>query len=680
MGAKQRRPHIQPLNLMIFNEKKPETLEEYWDGWRQHFEEQEDGHLCEPHELLRECWKRQMNRPNDISAEDVPTLIDLENAFRTTKMGKAHFYDFLPPELAHVGAKWLARYMYSLMLKQFGELAEPICLKGGCFVHAYKGKGEASDPNNHRALMISSVVAKCFHRCFRQDIAEDMEDMALPLQLGGRPQRGVNLAAQAVIAYASWKRAAKQSHAILFVDVSQAYYRLFRQCITMTSDFDDGAVKLFQELGLPPEEFHRFCEDLKTANAFHDRPHRGYQAAMIDEALNSTWFHMRGDLRPSVTRRGSRPGDSIADTLFSFAFCSLMRDVKQRLQTEGLLEQVPWCPDEPLRAHKAAREGLDLLGPIWADDLAMLMSCEDPSKLIPKVQRYAIITAQRLRRAGMHVNFSAGKTEVALRFFGAKAKQIRVDLYKHAQPCILLDEVGVSLKVAARYKHLGTLFAPSGSMMPEMRQRFGIANQRFTQLTRSIFSRGTLRLQRKTALFGCLVLTGLWHNIAVWPCLSNKEAVECSNKLFRLCRRLAVAHFGQDAFHWGPERVFATLQLPMFQEVHRAERLSYFRQLVHVGEDHLWALVYCEGAWLQQVMDDMNWLTEQVMTELPATPACDHFRLWLDLVTEAPQKWGKVVKRGKWHACMQRVKQYEWDTWNHDLLDKMGHHSALRSQ
>lgn len=154
-----------------------------------------------------------------------------------------------------------------------------------------KGKGAASDPQNHRALMVSSVLAKCIHRCFRQDIGEDMEDMALPLQLGGRPKRGVNQAAHAVISFASLKRAAKKSHAILFVDISQAYYRLFRQCITMTSDFDDAAVKLFQELGLPPENFQSFCEALKRDNAFQDRPYRAYQAEMIDETLNSTWFN-----------------------------------------------------------------------------------------------------------------------------------------------------------------------------------------------------------------------------------------------------------------------------------------------------------------------------------------------------------------------------------------------------
>ena len=670
VGMRQKRSHIQPLNLMIFDGKKPETLEEYWDGWRQHFEKQEDGHLCEPETLLRRCWLRQRKRPNEVNAEDIPTLLDLETAFKATKAGKAHFYDMLPPELAHAGSKWMARYMYSLLLKQFGELAEPICLKGGCLVHAYKGKGAASDPQNHRALMVSSVLAKCFHRCFRQDIGEDMEDMALPLQLGGRPKRGVNQAAHAVISFASWKRAAKTSHAILFVDISQAYYRLFRQCITMTSDFDDAAVKLFQELGLPPEEFHSFCEALKRDNAFQDRPHRAYQAEMIDETLNSTWFNLRGDARPSVTNRGSRPGDSIADTLFSFAFCSLMADVTKQLRQEELLEQIPWNRGAASASQNETDENLELLGPIWADDLAMLLSSDNPIQLIPKIQRYATVTAQRLRRAGMQVNFSAGKTEVAIRLFGADAKSAKEQVYRHAQPCIPLEEVGVSLKVAARYKHLGTLYVPSGSMMPEIRQRFGTANQRFTQLYRPIFARGSLRLQRKTALFTSLVLSGLWHNIAVWPQLSGKEATECGNKLYRLYRRLAVAHYGQAAMRWEQGKLYAMLQLPRYEDVHRTERLGYLRQLLQTGEDQLWALIYSEAKWLQQVQEDAMWLEQQVMTTLPTTPAGAHFDEWLDWIRSNPAKWSKVVKRGRWHATMQRVKQNEWDNWQHELLDQ----------
>ena len=54
----------------------------------------------------------------------------------------------------------MAKYDYAMFLKQRGQIAEPIVMKGGIVVSAYKKKGPVADPSNHRALMVSSTIAK----------------------------------------------------------------------------------------------------------------------------------------------------------------------------------------------------------------------------------------------------------------------------------------------------------------------------------------------------------------------------------------------------------------------------------------------------------------------------------------------------------------------------------------
>ena len=122
----------------------------------------------------------------------------------------------------------MTRFFYTLYLKQMGSVSEPLGFKGGVLVSAYKGKGKMSEPNSHRALLVSSIVEKSFHKAIRPRLMKDFEQMALPLQLAGRPQMGVSQTAHAVRSFGQLANQRGQSYGVLFVD-TQAYYQVARQ-------------------------------------------------------------------------------------------------------------------------------------------------------------------------------------------------------------------------------------------------------------------------------------------------------------------------------------------------------------------------------------------------------------------------------------------------------------------
>ena len=342
VGGRNRRSPIQPLNLMIFDGATPGTIEEYREGWRKHFAALEDGELISEEELLRQTWARQLQREVQVESGDIPTLIDLERAFRITRCGKAYFYDGIPPEIAHHAAKDMASFFFSLFLKQMGMVAEPISFKGGILVNAYKGKGKMSDPNTHRALLVSSIVAKGFHKAIRPRLMHDFEQMALPLQLAGRPKMGVSQTAHAATAFGAMARKRGWSYGVLFIDITQAYYRVARQCVVHTTDFDTAATRLFTELGLEDTTFETFARELSQDAALGHGARGSFHAALADEILNGSWFRIRGDKSVTVTNRGSRPDDSLADLLFNFAFRQLLGSVHEALDREGLLLTLQW--------------------------------------------------------------------------------------------------------------------------------------------------------------------------------------------------------------------------------------------------------------------------------------------------------------------------------------------------
>ena len=74
------------------------------------------------HAQYREHWIRSLARFRNadlfsIDVSEIPSLVDLENAYRRVAVGKAIGEDGVPPELCRFKAVDMARLTYSMMLK-----------------------------------------------------------------------------------------------------------------------------------------------------------------------------------------------------------------------------------------------------------------------------------------------------------------------------------------------------------------------------------------------------------------------------------------------------------------------------------------------------------------------------------------------------------------------------------
>ena len=301
--------------------------------------------------------------------------------------------------------------------------------------------------------MISSTIGKAFHKALRKDLAEEFEQRALPLQLGGRPHKAVQQASQAMVAFTAWKRAEKQSHAVVFVDIKAAYYTLCRQIVTCTSDLDTAAIHLFDALGLPKTSFQDFVQWLTAEGELSLQNGDIYASHLTDELLNSTWYGLKHDRRPSVTRKGSRPGDNVADLIFSYGFKQMLTKVIDTLRQQQLIEVISWTGRRdvlPVLPDSKA-QAVEILGPIWADDLAMLFSDEKPARLLRKIRTATSLVHYHLKQTGMDINFAAGKTEAVIQLYGSEAKIHKQELLRHGQPCITLSQDGPCLRIVPHY-------------------------------------------------------------------------------------------------------------------------------------------------------------------------------------------------------------------------------------
>ena len=321
--GKAKKSSIQPLPfLKNASGEVVSTFGEWSEVWRQQFEQQEGGKLCTGEELLRSCLAQQRWSLQHDALPDwfqIPTLTELEGVLRRAATGKAFFEDLVPGELLHFGAAPLAKVLYPLLLKQLALKQEPILFKGGLLVSAYK-RGDPSVTANYRSLLISPTIGKAFHRLLRADLMVHFDRQALPLQLGGRPGISVTQAAHALQSFLCYQRDDGRSVAVIFLDIRNAFYQLFREQLVRSVEEGHTLRTLFDTLHLPDAAFVEFCSLMSHGTAMDDCGAPLYLHTQVQELLNTTWFIVPGSSRLTKARKGSRPGDSAADLLFSVAF------------------------------------------------------------------------------------------------------------------------------------------------------------------------------------------------------------------------------------------------------------------------------------------------------------------------------------------------------------------------
>ena len=461
IGAAGRQRRRAPMVLPAMNDEDGRavaSIEELNDLWRRHFENMEDGFSISKEELLTRCNDSQNPRATPIpSWSEIPSLHDLERSLRQNRYGKSALFHGIP-----------SRAFFPLFVKQTLLIREPVGFKGGVLVHAFKNKGSAKECKNYRALMVSSVLAKSAHRILRNDLMQTFQEGALPLQVGGLPGKGVGQGAQCLWAFSSMCRQKEVSAAFLFVDIRQAFYRVIRSHVVDIGTFDESVERLFRTLKLPSNSFADFVKEVESRTAVQEAGVSPFLAAHLTESMLYTWFQLPTDPGISQTRKGSRPGDNLADLLFSFSFKKILKSVMDELKAmeidlsfETIADRNPYPYQQTINKEIC----FDSLGPVWADDLAILIWDESPHRIIEKTAVVAQVLIDALAIRGMDANLDRGKTELIFDLRGHGAHEAKAKIFRHADPVIpvcsrLLGDIFV--RVVTSYKHLGTIYTSAG--------------------------------------------------------------------------------------------------------------------------------------------------------------------------------------------------------------------------
>eukprot|EP00435_Cladocopium_sp_Y103_P066312 s917_g28.t1 len=236
--------------------------EEALDRWIAFFCTMEGGRRVDA-DQQRQLWLDNLRSLQssrlDLEVTMIPSLTELEAAFRQVANGKATGPDNIPAEICNRYPARLAKHTYPLLLKILFHGHEPLEHKGGRLVPIWKRKLSQTQCAAYRSILISSHVGKCLHRTLRLHQATVYEQFLLRQQIGGCRRAPVTLGVHVARAYLRHQKVQNKPAALIFLDLSEAFYRVIRPLALPGHCTDDALAIIAARLGLGPT----ILEDLR---------------------------------------------------------------------------------------------------------------------------------------------------------------------------------------------------------------------------------------------------------------------------------------------------------------------------------------------------------------------------------------------------------------------------------
>eukprot|EP00438_Fugacium_kawagutii_P015957 Skav228857 [mRNA] locus=scaffold1718:297876:313905:- [translate_table: standard] len=554
----------------------------------------------------------------------------------------------LPPEVFHHYPAAMARLVYGQMLKLIACGAEDLTHKRGRLIPAWKGKGPLQDCSSCRSLLISSHMSKVVHRSVRQVQAVFFEDYLQSQQIGGRRKLPVNLAVHMCRSFHRFHASAKRSTGLIFLDLKEAFYRVVRELSLGGHLTDHHILRLADRFGIGPADMSDFRQFLRQPSAIAGADLPAHLQLSFQALHTDTHFQVPAQRNWTRTSLGSRPGDCFADTVFSYLWAKILKQLEQILHSQQLLDVYPATDLESVLMGRASNQPdppLVFMGPTWMDDLAVRLSATDAQQIERKASVACGILLDQCKKYFMEPNLQAGKTEIMFSFRGQHSRGQRAKHYGGSASGtipVLCEDMVASVRIVPRYVHLGGLLHHQGQSQQEMRRRLGIAHQPFTQHRKHLYSNKALTWEQRLQLFQTVVVSQLSYNLESWVLDDSRTQQAWEHGVCKLYRRLQ--GIAPDT-HMTHREVWIQANLPSPDTLLRRARLRYFGTLANCGYKQVWTVLSQDAAWWQQLLQDLSWMWRWICNTSRLPDPSLEIAPWCQLVTAHRSYWKKLVNR-----------------------------------
>ena len=420
--------------------------------------------------------------------ENVPTIEEVRRAIGRTKSEKAAGDNGIPAEF------YQALASSEEGLEQIGQvIAES--WQGTNFeewklskLKILPKKGDLSDPNNWRPIMLLDVLQKIMSSIIAQRLQDLLKIVGIEEQYGFLVGRGTTDGVFVVKEATNKRRNAGEDSWVLFVDLVKAFDSVPR----------DGMLAILQKFGIKGKMWEWI------ANCY------------TDVTVKAT---VEGESITFSSDTGVKQGDNLSPVLFLFviqAFIELLENKKVtgedwpekttfRTRPDGVLSN---RHPKPAMTAKNNVSDTDLAKSLYADDQAFIFTSR------PDLIRGSDIIYRLLVRFGlmMHVGKNDGKSKTeAMLIPGLGRKYEDGDTSDY----IITSSDGGTVQFTKSFKYLGSVINSDGTDDEDIDNRITCASKIFGSM-RFIFRTKKISLKNKGQIFVSFVLPVLLYGAETW--------------------------------------------------------------------------------------------------------------------------------------------------------------------
>ena len=578
----------------------------------------------------------------EVSLQTVPKLWELEQTYLKVPCHKAAGLDSIPPELLKAAAPEVAALFYPLVLKSSVRIQQPLQWKGGILYESFKTSGRADLLENYRSLYISSVPGKQYHRILRDRMATMTAEGLHGLHCGAKPGASVMTPSLALHLLVRAAKAAGQSAALIYLDTKTAYYSIIRELAIGNIYEDSFAVKMFERFCLSAEDLQELMSIVTSGGILAEEGADEHLLALVRAIYKDGWFVSRHSSGGDVCRttKGSRPGSSWADLLFTFIYGRILAKVRQVADCEGFGATLRWSGTKELWPSEREK-GIELhcLDCTWADDTAAFTMSRTPEDLMRQAESMATELLDACVQYGLRPNFRKNKTMMVISLRGTGSRKIAARCFPGNKQQFEVPSKsgdGYSIHLTAGYIHLGTYLDKDGGLECEAKRRVAMATANFERQKKVVYQNRFLDMKSRMRVFRGAVAASM-YNLELWTdeVPGWKTLEQGFQKLQRRMLVGTVKH--EDLVRLADAEVqHRTGGMPLTIMVIQ-KRLGFLASLIANGPEELWAIVQHEGRWAMQVGKDFTWLKRHSQLKWPAVDSAG----W-------PEWWHLIKGRRPW--------------------------------
>ena len=557
-----------------------------------------------------------------VNCDNIISLHQLARQISSAPSFKAPGLDGITNDMLKGAPQQVARHLHPLLCKMSLGCKEPLMLKGSLATDLYKGRGCKLDMTSYRSIVCSSVLSKHHHKFLRSRLLSVVVHFLRDTQCGGIPSRGVDMASLLLRSFLARTSALKRTALVVFYDVKTAFYAVIRQMLLPVHLSREEYLDVLDSVDIPLQLLPVLEAAMACPALVPEITSDKQLTAILTDAHMDTWFHVQDANEVAATLKGTRPGDSLADLLFSLLLSPVLAEVQELEVSLGLAFGLSKSTD-PLFATQDDPEEVLCTDVTFADDTAFMGVLPvnlPPDEMLSLVHEWALGIHNIFVKRALIPNYDVGKSSLLLVPAGKNSTHYK-KVFAACEQGVWIEPALCHLRLVDRSKHLGSMIVSRCSMDAEIAYKKGKHVTALAPLKRAVF-RKSLREEVALNLVDTLATSVLLTNASAWWPLTAAQTKVINGRLAEGYRQaLRWKHFCHNGSrHTHYDIFFAARRLDAAGQLAMA-RIRFLSRICNSAPSALRllldALRYHNGSWSFQLALDCDWAIRQWGVAMP---------------------------------------------------------------